>query len=106
MLDAYGPILFNSPWAVKPSDEDMFNKTMETVWDIVKDDFKFRTLYETLVMVTPGEELSQDTKVSAICAKGESDVETPSEQPRTAGCAAGDNVTTLPLPEGQVQRCT
>ena len=59
---------------MKLSDEDMFNKTMETVWDIVKDDFKFRTLYETLVMVTPGEELSEDTKVTAICVKGESDI--------------------------------
>ena len=42
----------------------MFNKTLETVGDIVKDDFKFRTLFVTLVMVTPGEELSEETKAS------------------------------------------
>ena len=104
-LDAYGPIQFNSPWAAKPSDEVMFNKTLESVWDTVKDDFKFRTLYVTLVIVTPGEELSQETKVTAICTIWESDVETPSEQPSAGASAAGDNVTTLPIPEGQVRNC-
>ena len=85
----------------------MFNKTLESVWDTVKDDFKFRTLYMTLVIVTPGEEQSQETKVTAICTIWDSDVETPlSEQPSTGASAAGDKVTTLPLPEGQVRRCT
>ena len=55
--------MFDSPWANRPSDEDKFNHTMQTVGEIVKDDVKLGTLYVTLILATPGEELSQVTKV-------------------------------------------
>ena len=42
----------------------MFNHTMQTVGEIVKDDVKLGTLYATLILATPGEELSHMTKVS------------------------------------------
>ena len=65
-IDHFGPRIFSSPWAAQPSDEDMFNKTMEAVGDIVKDDVKLGTLYISLVLATPGAELSQETKVLRI----------------------------------------
>ena len=37
---------------------------MKTIGEIVKDDVKLGTLYTTLVMATPGEELSDEAKVS------------------------------------------
>ena len=65
-VDHFAPKIFNSPWAIQPSDEDIFNKTMKTIGEIVKDDVKLGTLYTTLVMVSPGEELSHKAKVASI----------------------------------------
>jgi hypothetical protein len=62
-VDHFAPKIFNTPWACQPSDEDMFNKTMKTIGEIVKDDVKLGTLYISLVMATPGEELSDEAKV-------------------------------------------
>ena len=39
---------------------------MKTIGEIVKDDVKLGTLYTTLVMATPGEELSHEAKVASI----------------------------------------
>ena len=47
----------------------MFNLTMKTIGEIVKDDVKLGTLYTTLVMATPGEELSDEAKVASITVK-------------------------------------
>ena len=58
--------MFNSPWANHPSDEDKFNHTIKTVGEIVKDDVMLGTLFVTLILATPGEELSQVTKVQVI----------------------------------------
>jgi hypothetical protein len=65
-VDQYAPEIFNSPWAIHKSDEDLFNQTLKTVGEIVKDDVKLGTLYVTLVLATPGEELSQEAKVFFI----------------------------------------
>ena len=44
---------------------------MEAIGEIVKDDGKLGTLYVTLVLATPGEELSQETRVYQKCARVE-----------------------------------
>ena len=62
-LDDFAIAIFKSPWAKKTEDEEFFYRTMETVGDIVRDDVKLGTLYITLVLATPGAELSQAAKV-------------------------------------------
>ena len=97
-IDHYGPRIFRSPWAAQPCDEDMFNKTMEAVGDIVKDDVKLGTLYITLVLASPGKELSQETKVSRIYNMLTVWYILPFlVRPRASECSAGDNITALPL---------
>ena len=56
--------IFTSPWAVNKEAEAFFNETIIKLGDIVKDDIKLGTLYVTLILVTPGVELSEKTKVS------------------------------------------
>ena len=51
--------LFASPWAAKYEDEEFFSQTLETVGSIIKDDVKLGTLYCTLVLATPGINLSK-----------------------------------------------
>jgi len=50
---------FTSPWAAKLEDEEFFSRTLETVGSIIKDDVKLGTLYCTLLLATPGQNLSQ-----------------------------------------------
>ena len=49
---------------------------MEAIGEIVKDDVKLGTLYVTLVLATPGEELSQETKVRENWRRFENHAET------------------------------
>ena len=39
---------------------------MQSVGEIVKDDVKLGTLYVTLILATPGQDLSQEAKVFTI----------------------------------------
>ena len=54
---------FTSQWAVRYKDEEFFWNTLETVGNIVKDDVHLGALYSTLILVTPGANLDQFTKV-------------------------------------------
>ena len=56
-------ILFPSPWAQSREDEEFFSNTLDTLGNIVKDDVKLGTIYTLLVLATPGDEVSEESKV-------------------------------------------
>jgi len=69
-MNVYGPdSLFKSGWARQQSDEEMFSHTMQTLGEIVRDDITMGTLYITLVLATPGEELSHQAKTCPALVK-------------------------------------
>ena len=58
-FDPHKAYRFTSPWAAKLEDEEFFSRTLETVGSIIKEDVKLGTLYCTLLLATPGQNLSQ-----------------------------------------------
>ena len=49
-------LLFPKHWAKDADEEIFFNKTLQTLGDIVKDDVKLGTIFSFLVMVSPSPE--------------------------------------------------
>jgi len=63
-FDPHKAYRFTSPWAAKIEDEEFFSRTLETVGSIIKDDVKLGTLYCTLLLATPGPNLSQASQTN------------------------------------------
>lgn len=61
--------IFVSPWAARLEDEVFFSRTMETVGSIIKDDIKLGTLYCTLLLATPGVNLSKAAQTNPALQK-------------------------------------
>lgn len=60
---------FTSPWAVKYDDEVFFLSTLRTFADAMKDDINLSTLFLTLLLSTPGQKLSEQTKEDPLLKK-------------------------------------
>jgi len=53
-IDGFGhDLLYPKPWAKDADEENFFNKTLQTLGDIVKDDVKLGTIFSFLMMVSP-----------------------------------------------------
>ena len=68
-FDPRNVIQFTSPWAAKFEDEVFFSRTIETVGSIIKDDVKLGTLYCTLLLATPGPNLSKASQTNPSLQK-------------------------------------
>lgn len=53
---------FTSPWAVKFTDEEKFEKVISIVGRLLRDDKNLQALYNMLVMMTPSSSSSQETQ--------------------------------------------
>ena len=62
-MDKYALAIFESPWASRNEDEEFFKETLDSLGHIVKDDVKLGEIFVFLVLVTPGDALSETTKV-------------------------------------------
>ena len=83
----------------------MFNQTMQTVGEIVKDDVKLGTLYTTLILATPGEELSHMAKVlleNIIFIHLEYSF---LDKPSSCHSSARNNFAHLQISQEQIQGC-
>jgi len=72
MISSFDPrnvVQFTSPWAAKFEDEVFFTRTIETVGSIIKDDIKLGTLYCTLLLATPGTNLSKAAQTNPALQK-------------------------------------
>jgi hypothetical protein len=61
---------FTSPWAVKYEDEVFFLSTLITFANAIKDDINLSTLFFTLLLSTPGTNLTEKTKVRVLGSFG------------------------------------
>jgi len=68
-FDPRNVVQFTSPWAAKFEDEVFFSRTIETVGSIIKDDVKLGTLYCTLLLATPGPNLSKASQTNPSLQK-------------------------------------
>jgi len=68
-FDPRNVVQFTSPWAAKFEDEVFFSRTIETVGSIIKDDVKLGTLYCTLLLATPGPNLSKAAQTNPSLQK-------------------------------------
>ena len=72
MISSFDPLnaaQFTSPWASTFEDEEFFTRTLETVGSLIKDDVKLGTLYCTLILATPGINLSKAAQTSHALQK-------------------------------------
>ena len=63
---------FMSPWASSHLDEEFYNVTVKAVGETVGDDTKLGALFSTLLLLTPGKNLSEQAKVTIIYSLTES----------------------------------
>ena len=83
----------------------MFNYTMQTVGEIVKDDVKLGTLYATLILATPGEELSRGAKFLLEIIIFLYFKYALLDKPSSCRSSARNNFTDLQIYQEQVQGC-
>lgn len=72
MVGSFDPrnvLQFTSPWAAKFEDEVFFSRTTEAVGNIIKDDINLGTLYCTLLLATPGMNLSRAAQTNPALQK-------------------------------------